>query len=57
MFIALACVGCDQASKAVAKDYLPPGERISLLGDMVRLQYAENNGAFLGLGSTLPEDF
>ncbi len=26
-----------------------------MLGDVFRLQYAENTGAFLGLGDTLPE--
>jgi signal peptidase II len=53
--IMLACVGCDQATKLVAKEHLRPGEIISFAGDTFRLQYAENTGAFLGLGSSLPE--
>lgn len=53
--ILLSCVGCDQATKAVAKEYLPRHEVISLAADTVRLQYIENGGAFLGIGSALPE--
>jgi signal peptidase II len=48
----LACVGCDQASKAVAQRYLPQHDA-SYLGDSLRLVYAENPGAFLSLGATL----
>lgn len=51
----LGCVGCDQATKIVARAHLPRYDVISLLGDTVRLQYIENPGAFLGLGGTLPE--
>jgi len=51
----LSCVGCDQATKAVAKGYLQGGEVRSFAGDTFRLQYAENKGAFLGMGASLPE--
>lgn len=51
----LSCVGCDQATKAVAKVHLQGGEVRSFVGDTFRLQYAENKGAFLGLGASLPE--
>jgi signal peptidase II len=51
----LSCVGCDQATKAVAKEYLPRNQVMSFAHDTVRLQYAENTGAFLSIGSTLPE--
>lgn len=51
----LSCVGCDQATKAVAKEYLPRHEVMSFAGDTFRLQYAENKGAFLSIGSSLPE--
>jgi signal peptidase II len=53
--IMLACVGCDQASKLAARAQLRQRPVISLLGDTLRLQYIENQGAFLGLGGTLPE--
>ncbi|HEX6769415.1 MAG TPA: signal peptidase II [Candidatus Binatia bacterium] len=55
IIITLSCIVIDQVSKFVAKQYLDPGDFYSFAGDTVRLQYAENSGAFLGLGATLPE--
>jgi signal peptidase II len=52
---ALLCVGCDQASKRVAAEVLKGAETLSFLGDVLRLTYAENRGAFLGLGGSWPE--
>jgi len=52
--IILSCIVIDQVSKFVAKQYLQSGEYYSYLGDTFRLQYAENSGAFLGLGATFP---
>jgi signal peptidase II len=51
--ILFSCVGCDQATKSVAKAYLPETQTIVLLGDTIRLQLARNYGAFLGLGSSI----
>ncbi len=51
----LSCVGCDQATKAVAKEYMPRNEVLSFAHDTFRLQYAENRGAFLSIGASLPE--
>jgi signal peptidase II len=53
--VALLCVGCDQASKRVAAEILKGAETLSYWGGMVRLTYAENSGAFLGLGGGWPE--
>ncbi|HET9448102.1 MAG TPA: signal peptidase II [Steroidobacteraceae bacterium] len=53
--ILFSCVGCDQATKSVAKAYLSETETIVLLGDTVRLQLAKNYGAFLSLGSSVGE--
>jgi signal peptidase II len=55
LLITLTSVGCDQATKLVAKRYLQPDALISFAGDTLRLQYAENSGAFLSLGSSLPD--
>jgi signal peptidase II len=52
---AVFCVGCDQASKRVAAVVLKGTETQSFLGDVLRLTYAENRGAFLGLGGGWPE--
>ncbi|HEY6642421.1 signal peptidase II [Povalibacter sp.] len=51
--VLLACVGCDQFTKSMAKTYLPREEAWSYLGDTVRLQLAHNYGAFLSLGNSL----
>lgn len=53
--ILISCIGCDQATKAAARTYLAQGGHTSYLGDVFRLQFMENKGAFLGLGSALPE--
>jgi signal peptidase II len=53
--VLLACVSFDQATKAVARERLPRHEVMSFLGDVFRVQYAENRGAFLGMGAALPE--
>lgn len=53
--VALFCVGCDQATKRVAAEVLKGAETLSFWGDMFRLTYAENSGAFLGMGGGWPE--
>jgi signal peptidase II len=52
--ILIGCVGCDQTTKSLARDHLQGHAAISFLGDTLRLQYAENVGAFLSLGASLP---
>ena len=51
----LACVGCDQVSKGVVRTHIAVGQAQSFLGDTIRLTHAENPGAFLSLGASLPE--
>lgn len=53
--ILFSCVGCDQATKSIAKAYLSETHAIVLLGDTIRLQVAKNYGAFLSLGSSIGE--
>ena len=55
LLVLFGSVGCDQVTKVAARDYLAGRGTLSYLGDIFRLTYAENHGAFLGLGSTLPE--
>jgi signal peptidase II len=55
LLIVVSCVGCDQATKSIVKSFLPHSLMLSYFGDTVRIQYTENNGAFLSLGSSLPE--
>lgn len=51
--ICLASIGCDQATKSLAVEYLPRGATYSFLNDFLRVGYTENTGAFLGMGSNL----
>ncbi|MCP4661086.1 MAG: signal peptidase II [bacterium] len=56
ILVVLSCgVGCDQATKEVARHALQGAEPISWCHNVVRLHYTENTGAFLGLGATLPD--
>jgi signal peptidase II len=51
VLIVIANIGCDQLTKAVARQQLKGKPGVSLLGGIVLLRYVENDGAFLGLGS------
>ena len=55
LVIVICCVGCDQATKAIARETLTNRPPISLLGGVIHLEHAENLGAFLSLGARLPE--
>ena len=54
-FVALACFGCDQASKEIARVHLETVPQVSLLHGAVELRLVENRGAFLSMGAALPE--
>lgn len=51
----MLCVGCDQVTKRAAQQALQGERARSYLGDFFRLTYAENQGAFLGLGNDWPQ--
>jgi signal peptidase II len=55
VWVLASCVGCDQVTKLVAESQLKDAGVISFWGDVFRLAYAENRGAFLGFGSAWPE--
>lgn len=50
-------IGCDQVTKHLAREYLYDRGVIQVINDLFVLRYAENTGAFLGLGSEIPEPF
>jgi signal peptidase II len=50
-----SCIGCDQATKTIAQEHLTSSQPVYLMGDVLRFQYTENTGAFLGLGAALPD--
>lgn len=49
----IACVGCDQTTKFLAREHLQGRGMASFFDDTLRLQYLENPGAFLSLGESL----
>jgi len=53
--ICLISIGIDQVTKWYASEYLPKFEMTSYWGDLMRIGYAENTGAFLGLGSGMSD--
>ncbi|WP_293747801.1 signal peptidase II [uncultured Paraglaciecola sp.] len=55
LVICLISVGIDQGTKWYAAEYLPKFEMTSYWGDLLRIGYAENTGAFLGLGSGMSD--
>lgn len=54
LWISFIVVLLDQLTKQVAIHYLRGKAPHVFLGNLFRLEYAENPGAFLGLGSTMP---
>ncbi len=57
LFVSLFCIGCDQTTKFAAKNLMEPDSVIKLLGDTVILRLANNEGAFLSMGSSLPAEW
>jgi signal peptidase II len=52
--VLVVCIGADQFTKGIAKSVLAESPGHSYLADTFRLQYAENAGAFLSLGDSMP---
>lgn len=53
--ICLVSIGIDQGTKWYASEYLPKFEMTSYWGDLLRIGYIENTGAFLGMGSGMSD--
>ncbi|MFO0697833.1 MAG: signal peptidase II [Nitrospira sp.] len=51
LLLLVLCVGCDRLTKDAAQQYLAFEPPQSWFHDTVRLEYAENTGAFLSLGN------
>jgi signal peptidase II len=52
--ITISLVGCDQATKRIAKSELEYSSPKTFLRGIVQFYYAENTGAFMGVGAQLP---
>lgn len=50
------CISIDQVTKALARRYLMGRPTLYLGGDLIRLLYSENRGAFLSLGAELSDE-
>jgi signal peptidase II len=55
LVLVLSTVGCDQVAKLFAKSELAFSPPKTFFQGIVRLQYAENTGAFLSIGAHLPQ--
>ncbi|MES2825889.1 MAG: signal peptidase II [Pseudomonadota bacterium] len=53
--IVFSSIALDQATKQLATQHLMTSEPLLFLGGSFRLIYSINHGAFLGLGSNLPD--
>ena len=52
--LVVGTIGCDRVTKRFATEFISEAPSQSFLNDFVRLDYAENAGAFLGLGAKWP---
>ena len=55
VLVILANVAVDRFTKDLAQEHLRGQGVVQVVGDFFILRYAENGGAFLSLGSSLPE--
>ncbi len=53
--ISIAFISCDRVTKNLAKTHLMNHPDISYLHNTIKLEYAENTGAALNLGDSLPK--
>ncbi|MEO8174052.1 MAG: signal peptidase II [Sediminibacterium sp.] len=51
----LVFIGCDRVTKDLAKEHLKNKASVSYLHNTIQLMYAENTGAALNLGDSLPK--
>lgn len=55
LFVLFSSVGCDQTTKSLAQRHLSASPPLLFLNGMIRLEYAENPGAFLSFGAGFGE--
>ncbi len=51
--VALICIIADQATKALAREYLSPGEAVPFIPGVLNLQFTVNTGAAFSVGEGL----
>jgi signal peptidase II len=55
LIVLLANIGCDQISKTIVRQELTENETVSIIKHYFIMTKVENTGAFLSIGSALPE--
>jgi signal peptidase II len=55
LLIVIANLAIDQFTKKLAREHLQGRETIKVVGSVFVLTYAENEGGFLSMGSSIPE--
>jgi signal peptidase II len=55
LVLVLTTIGCDRVTKHLATTHLADSPPRSYFADTLRIEYAENTGAFLGIGGELPD--
>ncbi|MFC1585983.1 signal peptidase II [Fibrobacterota bacterium] len=55
VLIIMINVGCDQVTKDYARKHFQHQGTLQVVGDFVIITYAENDGAFLSMGSNMPK--
>ena len=55
LLVLATAVGCDQATKRLARQSLADAPPLTYLAGSLRLEYAENAGGFLSFGENLPD--
>ena len=55
LLLLVTTVGCDRVTKQLASTHLAQKPTQSYFADTLRLEFAQNSGAFLSMGSQLPE--
>jgi len=56
LLLLVGTVGCDRVTKRVAADVLSDSAPRTFASGMVRLEYAENSGGFLGIGTNWSQE-
>jgi len=54
--LSVACISCDRVTKQLAQEHLMYHPDKSYFYNTIRLEYAENTGAALSLGDSLPKN-
>jgi signal peptidase II len=55
LLIIIVNIGCDQVSKRIVRRNVAPDQTFSMLNDHLTVTHAENTGAFLSLGDSMPK--